>query len=246
MSILCNIIYNKEINQDIFEMRLENKDVVAFIRPGMFINIDVKDKSMLLKRPISIKEVLDDGFIICYKIMGKGTEKLSKIKKGSIEITGPSGNGFPLVKDKKVLVVGGGIGIPPLYELVRNLENCDITTILGVRTNNQIIYEEDFKKYSKVVVTTDDGSYGYKGNPLNYIEEHNLDFDVIYACGPKILLKSIDMKYKGQKLGFISIEERMACGIGACAGCVVETNEGYKRVCYEGPVFELGVVDYGS
>ena len=161
-----------------------------------------------------------------------------------LEAIGPLGNGFTIVQNKKILVVGGGIGVPPLLELSKNLkrEGNEITTILAFRDKESIIYLNEFKELGEVIVTTDDGSYGYKGNAINYLNENPIDFDTLYSCGPEILLKKLEEKYQGME-GYLSYEARMACGVGLCHGCV--KGEKHYCVCTDGPVFKLGVI-YGE
>lgn len=239
------VIYNKQIALDTFEMKLETKEMAANALPGMFINISLNDASKLLKRPISICQVEDNNLIITYKINGEGTKILSTyVKDTTLEAIGPLGNGFTLVENKKILVVGGGIGVPPLLELSRKLKELknDLVIILAFRNKESMIYLEEFKELGNVIVTTDDGSYGYKGNAINYLEQNPVSFDTLYSCGPEILLRKLEEKYEGLE-GYLSYEARMACGVGLCHGCV--KGEKHYCVCTDGPVFKLGVI-YGE
>lgn len=238
------VIYNKEIKPDIFEMVLDFGKNLK-VKPGMFINLSVGEESMILKRPISICDYQQNEVKICYKVLGQGTKKLSTIQDGQIEVLAPLGNGFELVERKKVLIVGAGIGIPPMVGLIKALSGCEVTTLLAGRNHDAIIYQDIFETYGKVIVTTDDGSLGYKGNPIQYLEDYEIQFDTIYACGPKVLLEKLDTKYHQIRQGFLAVEERMACGIGVCMSCIYKTKMGYKRACVEGPVFKLGEIDYG-
>ncbi|MGM9971145.1 MAG: dihydroorotate dehydrogenase electron transfer subunit [Anaeroplasmataceae bacterium] len=247
MNGLAKVIRNELIADLTYEMEIEGfTEAVA----GQFINIKTGDNALLLRRPISISEVTDNSIIITYKVVGAGTKVLSEKKPGDIlDILGPLGNGFPLKENKKALLIGGGIGVPPLVETAKRLKalGCDVTIVIGARDKSQVIYEEKLSKYGRVYVTTDDGSYKEKGNVINCIENNNIDFDVFYACGPSVMLKYLDLKYQGVKEGYISFEERMACGIGICYGCVCvpkELKNGMLRVCKEGPVFGLGVIKY--
>lgn len=234
------ILYNKKIALDTFEMALYAPKMAALSKPGQFINIGLKNASKLLKRPISINEIADDTLRICYKINGFGTKELSSYQAGeTLEVIGPLGHGFPIVDEKKVLVVGGGIGVAPLYELCKQLKNNDLTIVLAFRNKESIIYAEEMKKFGKVIVTTDDGSFGYDGNAIKYLNEFNPDFELIYGCGPEIVLKMLEEKYQG-KDGYLSYEARMACGVGLCHGCVKGDN--HYCVCSDGPVFRLGVI----
>lgn len=239
------VIYNKQIALDTFEMKLETSMMATLAKPGMFINISLKDASKLLKRPISICQVDENNLIITYKINGAGTLDLSTYKPGTLlETIGPLGNGFTLVENKKILVVGGGIGVPPLLELSRKLKDLgnELVIILAFRNKESMIYLEEFKALGEVVVTTDDGSYGFKGNALDYLNNNELLFDTLYSCGPEILLKKLEEKYLGCE-GYLSYEARMACGVGLCHGCV--KGEKHYCVCTDGPVFKLGVI-YGE
>ena len=240
------IIENKPLTNDIYKMTFEG-DLKAL--PGQFVNVKINDSSLLLRRPISVFDCTEKSLSIIYRVVGAGTKELSTYKEGStVSVLGPVGSGFPRVSKKKVLIVGGGIGVPPLYYLAKSLvSDNEITFVLGFRDKSQVILENELSKYGKVIVTTDDGSYGLHGNVIKAIEEYNIDFDVVYACGPSRMLEAIDKKYYGQKEGYISFEERMACGIGICYGCACrprELKKGMLRVCKEGPVFELGVINY--
>lgn len=239
---LLSIIYNKMIAKDIYEMKLSSNSICQEASCGQFINIALNDQSKLLKRPISICKINDDSLVITYKISGEGTKQMATYCEGEkLEAIGPLGHGFPVQKNSKILLVGGGIGVPPLLELAKQLSenNNEITVILAFRDKENIIYEEEFRKFGKVYITTDDGSYGYKGNAINYLDENPVDFDYIYSCGPEILLKKLEEKYAGCK-GYLSYEARMACGVGLCHGCV--KGEKHYCVCTDGPVFELGVI----
>lgn len=239
------IVYNKQIALDTFEMKLETSNMASLAKPGMFINISLNDSSKLLKRPISICRIDENNLIITYKINGAGTLDLSTYKTGTLlETIGPLGNGFTLVENKKILVVGGGIGVPPLLELSRKLKELgnEIVIILAFRNKESMIYLEEFKTLGEVIVTTDDGAYGFKGNALDYLNNNSIEFDTLYSCGPEILLKKLEEKYKGFE-GYLSYEARMACGVGLCHGCV--KGEKHYCVCTDGPVFKLGVI-YGE
>lgn len=239
------VIYNKQIALDTFEMKLETLNMASFAKPGMFINISLNDASKLLKRPISICQIDNNNLIITYKISGEGTKILSTYQSGTtLEAIGPLGNGFTLVENKKALVVGGGIGVPPLLELSRNLKKLgnELVIVLAFRNKEAMIYLDEFKKLGEVAVTTDDGSFGFKGNALDYLNNNNIEFDTLYSCGPEILLKKLEEKYIGLE-GYLSYEARMACGVGLCHGCV--KGEKHYCVCTDGPVFKLGVI-YGE
>ncbi len=239
------IIRNDLIAPDVYEMELEGLTSL----PGQFINIKTGDKSLLLRRPISVSEVLENSIIITYKVVGAGTKILSdKLPNEYLDVLGPLGNGFPIVKNKKVCLVGGGIGIPPLVETAKQLsKDNEVIVVLGGRDKSQVIYEQKLSKYATVYVSTDDGSYKHHGNVIDCIDHNNLEFDTIYACGPTVMLKYLDLKYQNKIEGYLSFEERMACGIGICYGCVCTPRsfkDGMLRVCKEGPVFGLGIINY--
>ena len=239
------VVYNKQIAADTFEMKLETSKMAFEALPGMFINVALNNQSKLLKRPISICQIDGNNLVITYKVNGVGTKELSEYKENTyLEVVGPLGNGYTLVENRKVLVVGGGIGVPPLLELSRKLKELgnELYIVLAFRNKESMIYYDEFEKLGKVFVTTDDGSFGFKGNAINYLEQNNIEFDTLYSCGPEILLKKLEEKYVGRD-GYLSYEARMACGVGLCHGCV--KGEKHYCVCTDGPVFKLGVI-YGE
>lgn len=235
----------EKLADDIFSMWLDAPEMAKESRAGQFIAVYPKDRSRLLPRPISICEA-DAGngrLRIVYRIAGAGTLEFSHMKAGeTLDIMGPLGNGFPL-KKKKAFLIGGGIGIPPMLELAKHLD-CEKTAVLGYR-DNQLFLRDEIAKYADVAVATEDGSAGTKGNVIDAIRENGLKADVIYACGPTPMLKAL--KAYGAENGiecWLSLEEKMACGIGACLGCVCHSKEvddhsnvRNKRVCKDGPVF---------
>lgn len=251
------VVYQQtEKVSDIFDMWIES-DLAKDAMPGQFINIYPKNESTLLPRPISICEIDQDNnrIRIVYRIAGKGTKEFSSYQAGdSIAIMGPIGNGFPIEKAnangiKKVLLMGGGIGIPPMLELAKQI-TCQKEIILGYR-NQELFLDDDLERYGSVSIATEDGSVGIKGNVMNALKEKALEGDIIFACGPMPMLRAIK-EYAKEKniLAFISLEERMACGVGACLGCVCKTKEkdhhshvNNARVCVDGPVFEAREVD---
>lgn len=244
------IIRQEEIADEIYSMWLKTEKVAKQAVPGQFISIYSKDGSRLLPRPLSICEIdKEDGALhIVYRVAGKGTEEFSGYHTGeSLEILGPLGNGFPL-KKKKAFLIGGGIGIPPMLELAKQLE-CEKQILLGFRDETFLV--EEFRKYGTVYIATEDGSEGVQGNVMDIIRECGLDADMIYACGPAPMLRALKeyAKQTGTEC-WISMEERMACGIGACLACVCKskekdahTNVHNKRICKEGPVFRAEEVE---
>ena len=251
--VTASVISQKEIAPNIFDMWIAT-DLAAQALPGQFICVYPKDKSTLLPRPISICEVNEakNGLRIVYRIAGQGTTEFSHYQAGeTIDILGTLGNGFPVEagKGKKVFLMGGGIGVPPILQLAKEME-AEKQILVGYR-DSQMFLKEDLEKNGSVYVATEDGSFGTKGNVMNAIEENGLDADVIFACGPMPMLRAIK-RYAEEKgiPAYISLEEHMACGVGACLGCVVKTKEvdhhSYvhnARICTDGPVFEAGEVD---
>ena len=237
------IINNDRIAKDIYELTLE---LDCEPKPGQFINVSVNRPDLLLKRPISISDYENNRLKIIYRTVGEGTKSLSKISVGSrVETLYPLGNGYPLVKGKNVLIVGCGMGVAPMLYLAKELSKDNTLTIILAYQSKDFAYLTDaFDNFGNVIITTDDGSIGYKGNVLEYLKNNKLNFDTLYACGPLIVLKNLDLKYRDIKEGYLSFESRMACGIGACYGCVIKTKNGLRRVCKDGPIFKLGEVDY--
>lgn len=243
----------KEIATDIFDMWITT-ELSKDAKPGQFISVYPKNESTLLPRPISICEVNKEAnkLRIVYRIAGKGTKEFSAYKEGdAIAILGTIGNGFPMEEaaGKKVFLMGGGIGIPPMLQLAKEL-TCEKDIILGYR-NDQLFLKEELDQYGHVYVATEDGSAGTKGHVMIAVEENQLDADMIFACGPMPMLRAI--KQYAEKKGipaYISLEERMACGVGACLGCVCKTKEvdhhshvNNTRICTDGPVFEAQEVE---
>ncbi len=249
----ATVYSQQELATGIYDMWIET-GLAAMAKPGQFISVYTKDKSALLPRPISICEVDKDNqrLRIVYRVAGKGTKEFSGYQKGdSIDILGTLGNGFPLeaAKGKKVFLIGGGIGIPPMLELAKQLD-ADKSIVVGYR-NDELFLADELEKYGKVYIATEDGSVGTKGNVCNAIEEQGLKADVIMACGPMPMLRAL--KAYAEKEGipaYISLEERMACGVGACLGCVVKTKEkdhhshvNNARICTDGPVYLASDLD---
>ncbi|WP_317346986.1 dihydroorotate dehydrogenase electron transfer subunit [Blautia argi] len=242
------IISQEKIAAEIYSMWIEAAEIAEQTRPGQFISVYCKDNSRILPRPISVCEIdKEKGALrIVYRIAGKGTDEFSHMQAGdTVDIMGPLGNGFPMeeAKGKRVFLMGGGIGIPPMVQTAKEAE-AEITVIAGYR-NSEIFLKEELEKAGKLVVATEDGSVGTKGNVMDAIRENNLEADVIFACGPTPMLRAIK-NYAEEKniLCYISMEEKMACGIGACLACVCKSKEKdshshvhNKRVCKDGPVF---------
>jgi len=248
----ATVISQTKLAEGIFDLRLKT-DLAAQAGCGQFVAVYPKDKSTLLPRPISICEVGEETLRLVYRVAGKGTAEFSNLKEGdTVDILGVLGNGFPVDAAKEgmtAFLMGGGIGVPPILQLAKEL-NCDKKIIVGYR-DSQTFLKEDFEANGEVIVATEDGSVGTKGNVMDAIAANGLKADVIFACGPMPMLRAI--KQYAEKEGipaYISLEERMACGVGACLGCVCKTKEvdhhshvNNTRICTDGPVFEAREVD---
>lgn len=245
------IIRQEEIADDIYSMWLHTDQIAAHAKAGQFVSVYCNDGSRLLPRPISICEIdKKDGAIrLVYRVAGKGTAEFSGMHTGAqLHIVGPLGNGFPK-KEKKAFLIGGGIGIPPMLQLAKEL-NCEKQIVLGFR--DELFLMDEFKNQGKVYVATEDGSAGTEGNVLDAIRENGLDAEIIYACGPMPMLRALkEYAEKNHIECWISMEERMACGIGACLACVCQSKEKdahsnvkNKRICKEGTVFRAEEVEF--
>ena len=235
-----------EIASGIFSLWLETESIAKEAVPGQFVSVYSKDKSRMLPRPISICEAdKENGKLrLVYRVVGEGTDEFSHLTKGDqLEIIGPMGNGFPL-KGEKPLLMGGGIGVPPILELAKQME-CEKKQIVVGYRDAQTFLKEEFEQNGEVYISTEDGSVGTKGNVMDAIRENALDADMIYACGPTPMLRAIKAYAEENNIEcYISLEERMACGIGACLACVCKSKEkdhhsnvNNKRICKDGPVF---------
>ncbi len=232
---LFKIAENVHLTDTVMRMRLVG-DVSDITRPGQFINI--KLDGFYLRRPISVCDRDEGSVTILYKIVGHGTERMSEMTEGMLDILTGLGNGYDTsVAGDRPLLIGGGVGVPPLYMLARELVAAGkrVSVILGFNTKNEIFYEEEFRALGcDVYVTTVDGSYGIKGFVTNAMEK--IDYTYFYTCGPEPMLKAI---YNASKTsGQFSFEERMGCGFGACMGCSCKTLYGNKRICKDGPVLQ--------
>lgn len=243
----CLVISQEKIASDVYSLWIETEDIAEQAKPGQFVSLYCRDQSRMLPRPISICQIDRErkALRLVYRVAGKGTEEFSKLTKGHhIQAMGPLGNGFPLerAQGKRVFLMGGGIGIPPMVETARALEG-EKMAIAGYR--DEIFLDQELGANSVLYIATEDGTKGTKGNVLDAIRENNLQADVIFACGPTPMLRAIkEYALKEDIECWISMEERMACGIGACLACVCRSKEvddhshvHNKRICKEGPVF---------
>lgn len=240
----------------IYSIWFETKDIAKHAIPGQFVAVYSKDASRMLPRPISICEIdkENNAIRIVYRVAGKGTEEFSSyFADDCLRIMGPLGNGYPEIAGN-VMVIGGGIGVPPMLELAKQLVKDDatrkVTAVLGYRS--ELFLKEEFDRVVPVVVATEDGSFGTKGTVIDAIKEQNVTADVICACGPTPMLRALKEYAKEQGIRcYVSLEEKMGCGIGACLACTCKskekdehTNVNNKRICKEGPVFLAEEVEF--
>lgn len=232
---LFEIIENVPLTDSVYKMVLAG-DTSAITAAGQFVNIRLE--GLYLRRPISVCDVTDGRLTIIYKVVGKGTEQMSHMKTGRLDMLTGLGNGYDLsLSGEKPLLLGGGVGVPPMYLLAKKLiqQGKNVTVVLGFNSVSEVFYEDDFKALgAEVIVATVDGSYGCKGFVTDILKD--LDYSYFYACGPEPMLKAV---YRASATsGQMSFEKRMGCGFGACMGCSCKTITGYKRICKEGPVMK--------
>lgn len=243
------VVKMKQLEDAIYDMTIKEEEIATAAKAGQFLSLYLEDESRLLPRPISICDIDKKAGTIrmVFRIAGEGTRQLSCLKEGdTIEVLGPLGNGFFDTEDKVSMVIGGGIGIPPMLGLAKKLhaEGKKVIAVLGYRNAKNFLADE-FAKVADVVIATEDGSVGRKGNVIDAIREQGLAADTIFACGPTPMLRGV--KAFAEEAGIpaqISMEEKMACGIGACLACVCKSKEkdahsnvNNKRICKDGPVF---------
>lgn len=244
IKMTANIIRQEMIGTDIYSMVIEAKDIAMQAKPGQFVDLYSADGSKLLPRPISLCEIdREAGTLrLVYRIAGKGTAEFSKLTAGhTIDVLGPLGNGFNL-EDGKAILIGGGIGIPPMLQLAKELK-CEKSIVLGYR--DEEFLSEEFAPYGQVYKSSDNGAIGVKGTVMDAIKEYGIEGTHIYACGPTPMLRAIHQYALENGIrAQLSLEERMACGVGACLACVCKSKEvdhhsnvNNKRVCKDGPVF---------
>ena len=233
---IFTIVSNEALTDAVYKMVLEG-DTSAITNCGQFVDLRLPEK--YLRRPISVCDYDNETLTIIYKVVGTGTEQMSAMTAGEkLDILTGLGNGYDLsLSGDKPVLLGGGVGVPPMYNLAKKLisQGKDVTVILGFNTKSEVFYEEEFKALGcKVIVATADGSHGVKGFATTPLAD--LDYTYFYTCGPEPMLKAV---YKATNTsGQMSFEERMGCGFGACMGCSCKTLTGYKRICKEGPVMK--------
>jgi len=258
VSIMASILENKKLLPDFYRMKLAAPQIAMTAVPGQFVMIRTSSTlDPLLRRPISLHRInKDEGTIeLVYQVLGKGTTLLSQIDQCELEVMGPLGKGFTWQQNfKRTAIVGGGCGIAPLLALAEEIVEMgqEVHVLLGAQTKEKLLNESDFRELGcKVQVATDDGSSGKKGFVTELLAElmDTVDLDQVYCCGPLPMTRGIIKLAEENKISCqVSIEERMACGIGACLGCVCQVRNddgtiGYKRVCHEGPVFDAGELE---
>ena len=227
------VLENTSLTKDVYKMILQG-DTQYITAPGQFINIALDGK--YLRRPISVCDYDGETITILYKVAGEGTEQMKNLPVGTVlDVLTGLGNGYDITKSKKPVLIGGGVGVPPMYNLAKALlENGQsVSVVLGFNTKSEVFYEDEFKAIGvEVFVTTVDGSYGIKGFGTDALKD--IDYDYFYTCGPLPMFKAV---YNATETsGQFSFEERMGCGFGACMGCSCKTKYGNKRICKDGPV----------
>ena len=238
-NVILEIVENTKISTDVYKMRLKG-DLSSIKNSGEFV--ELKLDGYYLRRPISVCEFSENELVLLYKVLGHGTLDMSTYEAGrKIDTLVGLGNGFDLSKSTKPLLIAGGIGIAPLIGLAKRYNEIGIkpTLIYGAAKASDLVLINELEKYTTLHITTDDGSLGYKGNPVGFLKENNIEYDYYYSCGPQVMLKYLAMHDNN---GCVSLEARMGCGFGACMGCSIQTINGPTRVCKEGPVFEASEV----
>ena len=249
----AKVVSQEMIADGIFRLRLHQRLIAASAKPGQFVSVYCKDHSRMLPRPISVCETdpAEGILTLVYRRAGEGTKEISGYQEGDlVDLAGPLGNGYPMerAQGRNVLLVGGGIGIPPLVELAKRL-NGNAAITVGYR--NEPFLLNELEKYGRVFCSSEDGSIGTKGTVLDCIKENCIQADVIYACGPAPMLRALKQYAQEHNIEcWISLEERMACGVGACLACICRTpmidehsQVKNRRICADGPVFEAGEVE---
>lgn len=275
------VVDQSSLGNGIYDLTLKTDKIAKAAKAGQFVSVYSNDKSKLLPRPISLCGINrdDDTIRLVYRVTGEGTgtEEFSKLVRGDkVRILGPLGNGFTVQPGKKAFLIGGGIGVPPMLQLAKDINAgivqtsgeeknsgqaamegaeiktavCDMSIVMGYRDENTFLLDE-FKEQAASFVATEDGSVGTKGNVIDAIKDNALEADVIYACGPMPMLRALKAYAAEHDMDcFVSMEERMACGIGACLACVCKikdkdahSNVNNKRICKEGPVFDAKEVE---
>lgn len=254
---IVTVLSQRSLGNDIYDLVLQTKDIAGDAKAGQFVSVYSNDKSKLLPRPISLCGIdREKGTLrLVYRVTGQGTgtEEFSRLKEGdTVKLLGPLGNGFTVESGKKAFLIGGGIGVPPMLQLAKEMKAAgeNLQVVMGYRNADTFLLDE-FEAVAETFVATEDGSLGTKGNVIDAIKNEKLNADVIYACGPTPMLRALkNYAEENNMVCYISMEERMACGIGACLACVCKSrnkdahsNVNNKRICKEGPVFNAKEVE---
>lgn len=250
---MMQVVKQRPLTHNVYELTLKGELVRFMNEPGQFVHIRVENQYLpLLRRPISIAEINQHAneFKMIYRAEGAGTKLLASKQSGeAVDVLGPLGHGFPtdvLESGKTAVLVGGGIGVPPLYELSKRLiaKGIKVVHVLGFQSAADVFYEEEFNELGDTHIATVDGTLGTKGFVTDVIDRLQLPYDTMFSCGPTPMLRALEANYSDKPL-YISLEERMGCGIGACFACVcrqAEESNAYKKICSDGPVFQAGEV----
>lgn len=239
------VLSQEGIAPDIYRLTLQCEEIAKNAKAGQFVNLYCDEDSRLLPRPISLCEMNKEEGNIClvYAAIGEGTKGFTNLTKGdAITLLGPLGNGFPIEDHPTNIILGGGVGTPPLLQLVKELKG-ENHVFLGFRSEPYLVHQ--FMEYATVHIATDDGSVGYRGTAIDLLKDSGIKGDRIYGCGPRPMLKALQCwSIENDIKGYVSLEERMGCGFGACVGCdcKMKNKDGiqHKRVCHDGPVFDIG------
>lgn len=242
---MMKIVSKKELIKDVFEMVLEGEAAKFIAAPGQFINIKVNDSLQpYLRRPMSICDYDDNHIKMIFRVVGEGTKILSEKNIGDeIDCLTGLGNGFLDLEAKKAVVIGGGLGVPPMYKLAKDLvaKGVEVTAVLGFNSAKDVFYKEEFEAICPTYIATMDGSLGTKGTVIDALKANEIEFDKYYTCGPERMLDALVLAYPDN--GYLSFEARMGCGFGACMGCSCKVKtKPYKRICVEGPILHSGEV----
>jgi len=245
------VVSQEKIAENIYDLKLKT-DIAKMAKCGQFVGVYTKNSKNLLPRPISLCEIDRDENILrlVYRVVGEGTSEFKNLRDGDfVDIMGSLGNGYPIeeARDRKVILIGGGIGVPPILQTSKELKGIakEINIVMGYR-NSEIFLSKEFEKNGKLFIATDDGSVGTHGTVIDALKENNIEGDIIYACGPMPMLRGLKAYAKENNIkAYISLEEKMACGVGACLGCIVKTKNidshshvNNARICTDGPVFD--------
>lgn len=236
---IVTVVSNVELAETLYMLVLSG---ASYLVPGQFLQLQVPGYTLRRAFCAANYDEEKKELGIIYKVLGGGTKAMTKFAPGDkVDILNCLGNGFDLESTEKPLLIGGGVGIVPLYYLAKELhkQGKEIVSVLGYPCKSQCFFLNEFSKLGKVYVSTDDGSLGVKGNVIDILKKENIKYDRFFACGPPIMLKALS---KWNINGQVSLEAKMGCGFGACMGCSIKTTKGYKRVCKEGPVFNIDEV----